>query len=232
MDPACGPATPRTIVGMTGHRDVPLDIMLVESRGGAAEGAVAELTAAGHRVHRCHEHSASSFPCAGVLDHDRCPIDRGVDVALLVRREESAEPTVWEHGVSCALRAGVPVVEDGPAERDPYRDWIAARVGGGSLAATVEGAAHQAFDPLVRTIEARTRRLIESAHLDPDDVTWLVESRGHELVVRLQGPRMTRQLEQAIAVRVLDALRSIPQTYGQVDVTFGGEPEAVAPGSG
>lgn len=207
---------------------MPLDIMLVESRSNAAEKAVAELTAAGHRVHRCHEHGASSFPCAGVLDHDRCPIDGGVDVALLVRREDSTEPTVWEHGVSCALRAGVPVVEDGPAETDPYREWIAARVGGGSVAATVENVAQRAFDPLVRTIEARTRRLIESAHIDPGDVTWVVESRGHELAIRLDGPRMTRQLQQAIAVRVLDALRSIPQTYGQVDVTFGAEPETLA----
>lgn len=212
--------------------DAPLDIMLVESRQGAADGAVAELTAAGHRVHRCHEHGAASFPCAGVLEHDRCPIDRGVDVALLVRREGSAEQTVWEHGVSCALRAGVPVVEDGPAESDPYAAWIAARVDGSSVATAVESAVERAFDPLIRAIEACTRRLIESAHIDPTDVSWVVESRGHGLAIHLDGPRMTRQLEQAIAVRVLDALHGSQQTYGQVDVSFGGQREPGAEETG
>jgi hypothetical protein len=217
---------------MTHPSEAPLDILLVESRPGAADDAVAELTGAGHRLHRCHEHGAARFPCAGVLEHDRCPIDQGVDVALLVRREGEAGPTVWEHGVSCALRAGVPVVEDGPAESDPYGEWIAARVDGSGLASTVEVAARRAFDPLVRAIETRTRRLIESAHIAPAEVSWAVESNGHALVIHLDGPRMTRQLEQAIAVRVLDALHSTSQTYGHVDVTFGGAGEPAADGAG
>src|SRR5690606_14351178 len=58
VDPARGSAALHSIVAMRGPDDVPLNIMLVESRGGAAEDTVAELTAAGHRVHRCHEHGA------------------------------------------------------------------------------------------------------------------------------------------------------------------------------
>lgn len=197
-----------------------LDIMLVESRPGAAREAIAELTAAGHRVHRCHDRDAeSSFPCAGVLDHGSCPIDRGVDVALLVRREGTTDPTTWEHGVSCALRAGVPVVEDGPAESDPYAAWISRRVDG-SVTSAVELAAEEAFDPLIRAIHERTRRLVESARVEPGALTWVVESRGHGLHVQATGPRLTRQLEQALAVRVLDALQGTGHTYGQVDVSF------------
>jgi hypothetical protein len=107
-----------------------LDVLVMESHPHAADEAEAALVAAGHRVHRCHEPGGHGFPCVGVIDPAACPLDRGVDVALLVRRRVAPRPTPWEGGVSCVIRAGVPLVEAGPDVLDPFERWVVARSDG------------------------------------------------------------------------------------------------------
>ena len=70
-----------------------------------------ELVDAGFDVHRCHEPGAAPFPCVG-LAGGSCPLDDegGIDVAVDVRSLPWRLPTRHEMGVTCALRAHVPVV--------------------------------------------------------------------------------------------------------------------------
>lgn len=120
-----------------------LDVLLIESRPGSGAIDAGRLEAAGHRVHRCHPDTRPGleaplpardrYLCTGVTAW--CPLDDGVDVALLVRRRVMPRPVAREAGVSCALRAGVPVVEDGPAVLDPFEPWLAGRVAGDVVAA-------------------------------------------------------------------------------------------------
>lgn len=43
-----------------------LDVLVLESRPGAADRAATALTHAGHRTHRCYGPGERGFPCRGV----------------------------------------------------------------------------------------------------------------------------------------------------------------------
>jgi hypothetical protein len=112
-----------------------LDILLIESRPGDGDADAALLAAAGHRVHRCWPPQRfgrtplrDRYLCVGAT-RQRCPLQEDIDVALLVRGRVSSEPGAREAGVACAIRAGVPVVEDGVDELDPFTPWLSGRAG-------------------------------------------------------------------------------------------------------
>jgi hypothetical protein len=197
-----------------------LDVLVVESSRRAADGAVAALEAAGHRVHRCHDEASRGFPCQGLLDPGSCPVDGHIDVALAVRHRISPAPTALEDGLRCAIRAGVPVVEEGPEILDPFAPWIARRLDAGDdLVAACADAAQSAFEPLHRNITTRIAALLASVAIAPDDVRCHIDHDGDRLDVHLALPvAVTRGLEQALAVRVLDAVRGTGRTFGAVDV--------------
>ena len=197
-----------------------LDVLVVENRNGAADAAVRTLEAAGHRVHRCHSPGDRGFPCRGVADPEGCPIDGHIDVAVLVRRKVTPRPTPLEDGVSCALRAGVPIVEDGPAALDPFEPWIADRVRpDGDVVVACALAADRAFDPLREKVRSKIAPLLVAAGIDPALVGCDVDPTALALRVHLDLPvAVDTGLEQALGVRVLDAVRASGRTYGQVHV--------------
>jgi hypothetical protein len=87
-----------------------------------------ELRDAGFDVWRCHEPGSPSYPCVGILTGE-CPLDvaGGIDVAVDVRHHPWPAPTPREIGVTCAVRAGVPVVVVGRGSH-PFEDRAAATV--------------------------------------------------------------------------------------------------------
>ena len=195
-----------------------LDVMLLESDPGAADDAAEALTAAGHRVHRCHEIGLAAFPCNGTLDPKRCPLMGSVDVALLVRRHPYPRPTPLEDGVSCAIRAGVPVVADGPGVLDPFEPWEAGRVSGGDVIGACLAGAARAQANLVDQIRPRVDALLVMAGIDPARVQVNAEAEGPKLRIVIKGP-VPAQLHNPLAVRVLDAVRAVGRrTFGEVDV--------------
>ena len=109
-----------------------IDVLVVESHPHAADRAAAALERAGHRVHRCHDEESRGFPCRGVVDRSACPLSSPIDVALVVRRRINPRPTRLEDGVSCAIRADIPIVEEGSEILDPFTPWITQRLGPGS----------------------------------------------------------------------------------------------------
>jgi hypothetical protein len=70
-------------------------------------------------------------------------------------------------------------------------------------------------------ILSRTR----TALADVDHLDCIVERNGPRIMVRLGGPAISTARQRALAVRVLDAVRAVGRTYGQVDVTYEATPD-------
>jgi hypothetical protein len=195
----------------------------LESHSGAGEESAEALIAAGHRVHRCHSPEGRGFPCRGVVEPATCPLEGNVDVALLVRRDVSPRPTELEHGVMCAVRSGIPVVEEGFPRLDSFDTWIAERVehhDADALVHACETASSTAFRPLEREIMSRIDRILAAAGVAPSDVTCAVTAEGSELRIVFTVPtEVGRATEQALAVRALDAIRTSRRTFGEVNVS-------------
>lgn len=198
----------------------PMDVLVVESHPHAADLAVDALEGAGHRVHRCFDDDALGFPCRGIVEPTSCPLDGPIDVALLVRHRINRRPTGLEDGVRCAIRAGIPIVEEGTDVLDPYTPWISARIPrGADVVQACQTAAARELEPLSASIHERIAALLSSVAIDRDSVRCRIETTGHRLDVHLELPAaVTRGMEQALAVRVLDAVRSSGRTFGNVDV--------------
>jgi hypothetical protein len=197
-----------------------LDVMLLESDLGAADEAARKLREAGHRVHRCHEPGLGAFPCNGILDPKRCPLMGPVDVALVVRRHPYPRPTRLEQeGVSCAIRASVPLVADGSAVLDPFEPWEAGRVDGGDVVRACEAVATRHETAMAEQILARVEALLVSAKVATDTVDCRVEHDDLRTRVVFTGP-VPESLRNALSVRALDAVRTAGRTFGQVDVAI------------
>lgn len=203
----------------------PLDVLIIESHRGAAAAAARALEAAGHATSRCHDDDSHGFPCRGVIDPADCPLDEHPDVALLVRQRIAPRPTPLEHGVSCAIRAGVPLVEVGPDTLDPYEPWLAARVEvGADVVPTCEAVGGAALDDLRRAILRVASPLLAGLGLSPHEVACRVEPDAARLHVHFDVPLVVGPgVEQALAVRVLDAVRTAGRTYGAVGVSVHGQ---------
>lgn len=196
-----------------------LEVLLVESNPGVGRGARIELEAAGHRVHSCFEGTESGFACAGLSGADPCPLDNRLDVALVVRHGVRPGPTPTEAGLRCAIRAGVPVVEQGSDLLDPYAPWIKSRVGH-DVVASCEAAA--ADDDLIAEMHTAMGELLAASGLEIADVGIVLERRPDLLQVHLVGSgRVSEDAAQALGVRALDVLRNAPrEQYGSIKVQF------------
>lgn len=115
----------------------PLHVLVIENEQGVADAAVAELTVAGHVIHRCFAIGAPSFPCRAVTDPRRCPLYGEIDV-VLTARDARRPVTPYELGVSCAVRAGVPVVTHAPFGADRFGHLADAHAASGTVAAVCE----------------------------------------------------------------------------------------------
>jgi hypothetical protein len=72
-------------------------------------------------------------------------------------------------------------------------------------------------------------RLAVLAHIghilsDVDHVTCRLDRHGSDVTVHLAGPGITEMRRRAVAVRVLDAVRSMGRTFGHVDVEYEARP--------
>ena len=200
----------------------PLDILLVEHRPGLGHADAEALREAGHHVERCHPDSSTEHARAAdtrylctALDSGTCPLDEiDVDVTLLVRPHVAPRPSPFEHGVACAARRGVPVVERGPDVLDPYTRLIDRRVDGDVVVAC-ESAAEHRHDELAADI---ARRLV--GVLGETTATVEVTRDDGCLSVDISGPEIGKQFEQVVGLRVLEAVRDLGGTERQLDVRY------------
>ena len=200
-----------------------LDVLVIESVPAAADEASAALARTGHRLHRCYERGERGFPCKGVRDPSSCPLEEGVDVAVLVRPHVAPRPSALETGVSCALRAGIPLVEKGSETFDPFAPWVTARVGDDPTDGLVDAcgeAAETVFGQLTARIQRRALRAMAVAAGRPGPLACTIERDGRGLHVRLVGPPVGKDIEHALAVRVADAVRAEGRSYSTLDVSY------------
>lgn len=202
-----------------------LDVLVIESQRRAADVAVDDLLAAGHRVHRCYPEHSSGFPCRAVTDPNDCPLDKAADVALLARRQPTPRPTPLEQPVTCALRAGVPVVETGPRRTfDPYADWLTewTEDPGGTVSA-VERAADEALASLQRTVLSTIAPLLRDEGIAPADTTVDIVRQAKAMHVRVQLPvEADESLRQAVSVRALAALHGVRGNHATIGIAVQG----------
>lgn len=206
-----------------------LDVLLIESRPDAGADAAAGLEAAGHRVLRCHEPGAPAFPCAALLEGSSCPVDDGVDLALLVRPVIAPRPSSSEEGVTCAIRAGLPIVEQGSDVLDPFDTWVTSRVRhDGDVVAACEGALDVGDDRLQRYVVQRIAGVLERSGLSTDAVAARVVHADRTLEVHLDlraTPDAKR--DHALTVRAFDAVRTVrPRHTAQTRVYVHHSPAA------
>ena len=98
-------------------------VLVVGTDDWAIEQAASSIASAGHTVLRCHEPGEPAFPCNGVRPDRVCPLDQGFGVVVTMRARPTPQPTQSEFGVTCAIRAGVPLVVGGITEGNPFKEW-------------------------------------------------------------------------------------------------------------
>lgn len=197
-----------------------LNLLIVESHPGVADRAVSQLQADGHTVHRCHEGSGPAFPCAGLAGDHACPLDAPIDVALLVRRGVAPSPTPHEDGVPCALRAGIPVVEDGTDLLDPYNDHVTTRVGmDESVVDACRRAMVEAMVPLEAQVAEALVPFLEANGLPGDEVAVRLEPMGDVVRIHLMAEGLTPMLTGQLSVKAADTVRAMRRTWSSVEVT-------------
>lgn len=155
----------------------PLTVLVVDSHGqGGARGAAELLIHAGHTVHHCHEAAHASFPC-NALTPVGCPLDRhDVDVAVVVREHPLPRPTFLEHGATCALRHGVPLVVTGRTVLSPYDPWASGTTDDGDELTEV---CHQAASPTLTSAATTAAADVLARHgLQTPSVTAIATSRS------------------------------------------------------
>jgi hypothetical protein len=209
-----------------------LDILVMEAQPHTNDGAIDALEAAGHRVHRCHDADSTGFPCRGAVDRTACPVDLELDVALLMRRGVRPQTGPLEAGATCAIRADVPIVELGTDLLDPFAPWITRRIATADEApAACADVASNSREPLRRAIRARISALLQASGIDPGTVEVTIGGGPASLDVHLDLPEPVGvRAEHALAVRVLDAVRSSGRTYGRIDVSVSPNGEPVSSG--
>jgi hypothetical protein len=206
---------------MTTRTTPSFDVLLLESHPHVGDRAADDLGSAGHRIHRCHP-DPRGFSCVALVKDGQCPIDDGIDVAVLVRRPLEPVPTHFEDGVTCARRAGIPIVEQGPKHPDPWAPWIEARLDLDSpeLALVAAAVARGVDAPAQAAIRRTLAPLLQATGIDASAVDCRLERAGTGLAVHVTLPvPADRRLRSAIGVRVLDGLRAAAtKTLGNVDV--------------
>ena len=114
-------------------------VLAVGTDDWAIEQSAAALEVAGHTVHRCHEPGEETFPCNAFRPGRGCPLDAGVDAVVTSRARPMDIPAAGETGVTCGLRAGLPLIVNGISRHSPFNDLAVSIVGEqGDLVEAVE----------------------------------------------------------------------------------------------
>ena len=141
-------------------------------------------------------------------------------MALVVRRGVGPAPTPLEDGVSCALRAGIPVVEDGTDLLDPYAEFITTRVGAEeNVADACQRAVLEGMRPLEDEVAASLVPFLEANGLREGDCVVRLEPCGELLRIHLRAEGLTPTLTGQLSVKAVDTVRAMRRTWPSIEVT-------------
>lgn len=178
-----------------------MKVLLVESSPNQSSDLSEQLVSEGHEVVRCADDHGG--PCRGVDHHAECPLEQGVDLAILTREPKSPQ-TLTEMGSICAQRHRVPLVVVDPA---------------------------QLFDelPSVSVASALANRVVESAYAaavrrELENLPIVVDVRHlvDRVIVNLQLPSSqdTPAARSAAADRARFAVRTHDPFVKTIDVSI------------
>ena len=203
-----------------------LNVMVLENEPNAAAIATGELRDAGHTVLTCHEPGGAPFPCRGVVRASACPLrSHAVDVALVVRSQNHAQPTLLEDGARCALVQRVPLVVAGTPALDPYDNYATRTI---DRAYDVVEACEQAAAAPIEALGRRaTEVTVETLHLPaagPRPRAEVTRRDGRLHVHVLQGESLTKHERSRVSVRIAMALRELDPFAAGIDIAIDLEP--------
>jgi hypothetical protein len=199
-------------------------VLVLETDVGAADEAIARLEAAGHEVVRCHDRDDHhAFPCNALIRGGSCPLSgEGVDLALTVRARPMPEPTAFEDGAVCALRAKVPVVVAGRVAWSPFERYPGVTIAGDDVVASCEAAAAAPLEEHGGVALAALREALTAAAVDADivrEARAVVTRNRWRLRAMLEIPGDVPQgVLGTAATRVTGALRALDTDARSIDV--------------
>jgi hypothetical protein len=195
-----------------------MEILVTEGTPGAATFASELLTAAGHRVHRCYESSAHTFPCVA-LGPDGCPLDQvPMDLVLTVRPHIRTSPGPTEDGVACGLRRHVPVAISGQSVLNPYAAFGAEAMEG-DLVDECERIARSNRQGHERVAMEVMRDTLRAQGYSPDAGEVAVHRVDGRLRVLIGLPDIVpERARQVVAVRVAGRLRAFDHDAAGIDI--------------
>jgi hypothetical protein len=194
-------------------------VLVLESERHSADEAIGRLEAAGHEVVRCHEPAWQAFPCVGMQGD--CPVEEGVDSAVVVRNRGYGLPSPFEDGARCAARHGVPIVVIGDAATNPFEAWTAAHTTVDAVSDAVEDAAAKPLPHLSVTATNTLRDFLAREEIPGAGSATVRRAAGGLTVdLHLEADLDAALVEQA-ALRVMAAVRRIDSTSPRVDVQLG-----------
>lgn len=165
-------------------------LLLIESTPGNGAAIGDDLRANGHEVVACHDEHGG--PCRGVADHDDCPLEQRVDMALVTRTPGSAH-TLAEMGAVCAAQRRLPVLEVDPA--DPADDLpdltVAHALGVRRVEAAYATAVRQALGARCTDVAVRRHgdRVVATVHVaQPDPATVAAVADRTRQALRAHDP--------------------------------------------
>ena len=195
-------------------------VLVVESDRRAADKAITDLQAAGHRVVRCHEVDLPAFPCSALCNPGTCPIEsnEGVDVVLDYRARPYPKPTAFEDGVSCSLRHHIPLVVAGTSALNPFDKWTTAIASDDDIVSACERAAALPVERLAAPArdEVRNQLRLQPAAAEQSDV--VVHRSNGQLDATIYLPDSADDIDGALAVAVAGVLRAHDRFASRVNV--------------
>lgn len=200
-----------------------VNVLVLESEPGVADGAITQLTDRGHHVSRCHESARPGFPCRALEGEGRCPLaDPGIDVAVTVRDHPGTLTSVGEDGVSCALRARVPLVVAGRVALHPYEDWADEVVEDGNVADACERVAAAPVRAHTHVAQLALRDALRRRAGSASGAEAAVWRDRSGLRMRLDGVQHVHpSVRGLVAADVAAALRDFDSHAPGIDISFG-----------
>ena len=195
-------------------------ILVLETDPGTARSYENALAGAGHEVVRCHDAGAPAFPCHGVTG-EGCPLDHAaVDAALIVRDPIASRATAREAGVSCAIRARIPVLE--PTAEGSWPSPFAGYVESfdGDVVTAVEDAVRRPSEGHAAAIRAHLMRSPAASGLSETDIPVLARRDGRRLRVEVGIPPSHPALREAAAAWAAAAARTYDPGLQVIDVSL------------
>lgn len=198
-------------------------VLLTEAEPGDAVAAAHVLGAAGHALRYCHPPDDPDAVCGAVADNGRCPllVDE-VDVVVDVR-QRAIPFTQREHGATCAVQHGTPLVVCGPVAGRPAV-WQRADAHCEDVTALPQacGEATKPSSPTARrAIAATVRRVLASLNCPPPLAVHLRPGRLVPDVVITLNSELAERERRLLQWAVRCALMTYTPLWRQVRVIAG-----------